>query len=145
MDYWFYENWRERTQGEFTATIHEGPCSYCKHGKGMDKPKPRDGENGKWHGPFGSLAVAEQSAAATKRLLWWCMRCKPGGKSGATDSAETERYAEVLVCDQAHRTAQVKQIRKEKVAERIRNFTLCHDQAMSPAGYRLYQTSYVCS
>ena len=54
---------------------------------------------------------------------------------------KTERYAEVLVCDEAHRTAQIKQIRKEKVAERIRNFTLCHDQAMFPARYRLYQTA----
>lgn len=54
---------------------------------------------------------------------------------------KTERYAEVLVCDEAHRTAQIKQIRKEKVAERIRNFTLCHDQVMFPARYRLYQTA----
>ena len=54
---------------------------------------------------------------------------------------KTEWYAEVLVCDEAHRTAQIKQIRKEKVAERIRNFTLCHDQAMFPARYRLYQTA----
>ena len=54
---------------------------------------------------------------------------------------KAERYAEVLVCDEAHRTAQIKQIRKEKVAERIRNFTLCHDQAMFPARYRLYQTA----
>ena len=54
---------------------------------------------------------------------------------------KTKRYAEVLVCDEAHRTAQIKQIRKDNVAERIRNFTLCHDQAMFPARYRLYQTA----
>ena len=54
---------------------------------------------------------------------------------------KTARYSEVLVCDEAHRTAQIKQIRKEKVAERIRNFTLCHDQALFPARYRLYQTA----
>ena len=54
---------------------------------------------------------------------------------------KTERYAQVLVCDEAHRTAQIKQIRKEQVAARIRNFTLCHDQAMFPARYRLYQTA----
>ena len=54
---------------------------------------------------------------------------------------KTARYAEVLVCDEAHRTAQIKQIRQDKVADRIRNFTLCHDQALFPARYRLYQTA----
>ena len=53
----------------------------------------------------------------------------------------TERYAEVLVCDEAHRTAQIKQISNKKLAERVRNFTLCHDQAAFPARYRLYQTA----
>ena len=42
---------------------------------------------------------------------------------------KTERYAEVLVCDEAHRTAQIKQVSSAKLAERVRNFTLCHDQA----------------
>ena len=54
---------------------------------------------------------------------------------------KTRRYAEMLVCDEAHRTAQIKQINRENTAERIRNFTLCHDQAMFPARYRLYQTA----
>ena len=53
----------------------------------------------------------------------------------------TERYAEVLVCDEAHRTAQIKQVNNKKLAERVRNFTLCHDQADFPARYRLYQTA----
>ena len=53
----------------------------------------------------------------------------------------TERYAEVLVCDEAHRTAQIKQVSNKKLAERVRNFTLCHDQAAFPARYRLYQTA----
>ena len=52
-----------------------------------------------------------------------------------------KRHAEVLVCDEAHRTAQIKQIRKQQIAERIRNFTICHDQAGFPARYRLYQTA----
>ena len=52
-----------------------------------------------------------------------------------------ERYAEVLVCDEAHRTAQIKQVNNKKLAERVRNFTLCHDQAAFPARYRLYQTA----
>ena len=52
-----------------------------------------------------------------------------------------KRHAEVLVCDEAHRTAQIKQIRKQQIAERIRNFTICHDQAAFPARYRLYQTA----
>ncbi len=54
---------------------------------------------------------------------------------------KTERYAEVLVCDEAHRTAQIKQVSSAKLAERVRNFTLCHDQAGFPARYRLYQTA----
>ena len=54
---------------------------------------------------------------------------------------EKKRYAEVLVCDEAHRTAQIKQITNKKLAERVRNFTLCHDQATFPARYRLYQTA----
>lgn len=54
---------------------------------------------------------------------------------------KTERYAEVLVCDEAHRTAQIKQVSSKKLAERVRNFTLCHDQAAFPARYRLYQTA----
>ena len=54
---------------------------------------------------------------------------------------QTERYAEVLVCDEAHRTAQIKQVSNKKLAERIRNFTLCHDQTVFPSRYRLYQTA----
>ena len=54
---------------------------------------------------------------------------------------KTERYAEVLVCDEAHRTAQIKQVNSAKLAERVRNFTLCHDQAGFPSRYRLYQTA----
>ena len=54
---------------------------------------------------------------------------------------KTERYAEVLVCDEAHRTAQIKQVSNARLAERVRNFTLCHDQASLPARYRLYQTA----
>ena len=53
----------------------------------------------------------------------------------------TKRHAQVLVCDEAHRTAQIKQIRRKQLAERIRNFTICHDQAGFPARYRLYQTA----
>ena len=53
----------------------------------------------------------------------------------------TKRHAQVLVCDEAHRTAQIKQIRRRQIAERIRNFTICHDQAGFPALYRLYQTA----
>lgn len=54
---------------------------------------------------------------------------------------KTERYTEVLVCDEAHRTAQIKQVSNKKLAERVRNFTLCHEQAAFPARYRLYQTA----
>ena len=48
---------------------------------------------------------------------------------------------EVLIADEAHRTAGIKRVRSPKVNERIRNFTLCHDQDAFPAKYRVYQTA----
>ena len=48
---------------------------------------------------------------------------------------------DVLVCDEAHRTASLR--RKKPVAEqaRLREFTLCHNQDAFPARYRVYQTA----
>ena len=37
MEYWVYENWTVKK-----ARIHEGPCPYCNHGQGTDKPKPAE-------------------------------------------------------------------------------------------------------
>ena len=60
---------------------------------------------------------------------------------------ETGVTAKVLVCDEAHRTAGLRRKGKAKDAEmsdeeqRIRDFTLCHDNDAFPATYRVYQTA----
>ena len=48
--------------------------------------------------------------------------------------------AEVLICDEAHRTAGLRQTRKSTV-EQIKDFTLCHDNGKFPAKHRVYQTA----
>ena len=45
----------------------------------------------------------------------------------------------VLVADEAHRTAGIKQVRGQE--ERLRDFAVCHDQDRFPAKYRVYQTA----
>ena len=60
---------------------------------------------------------------------------------------ETSVTAKVLVCDEAHRTAGLRRKGKAKRTEmseeeqRIRDFTLCHDNDAFPATYRVYQTA----
>ena len=48
--------------------------------------------------------------------------------------------AEVLVCDEAHRTAGLRRTRKSSV-DQIKDFTLCHDNDKFPANHRVYQTA----
>ena len=60
---------------------------------------------------------------------------------------ETGVTANVLVADEAHRTAGLRRKRKAKNGtlseeeQRIRDFTLCHDNEAFPANYRVYQTA----
>ena len=60
---------------------------------------------------------------------------------------ETGVTAKVLVCDEAHRTAGLRRKGKAKSAQmseqeqRIRDFTLCHNNDAFPATYRVYQTA----
>ena len=60
---------------------------------------------------------------------------------------ETGVTANVLVADEAHRTAGLRRKRKAKNGtlseeeKRIRDFTLCHDNEVFPATYRVYQTA----
>ena len=57
--------------------------------------------------------------------------------------------ADVLIADEAHRTAGLKRRRKRNAKQgvvseeeqRIRDFTLCHDNDAFPATYRVYQTA----
>ena len=48
---------------------------------------------------------------------------------------------QVLVCDEAHRTAALRRHRKPDEQARLQEFTLCHDQQAFPARYRIYQTA----
>ena len=52
-----------------------------------------------------------------------------------------KQFAQVLILDEAHRTAQLRPAKSQRQAERLRVFTLCHDQDAFPARYRLYQTA----
>ena len=55
--------------------------------------------------------------------------------------------AKVLICDEAHRTAGLRRKGRAQSAglseaeQRIRDFTLCHDNDAFPATYRIYQTA----
>lgn len=49
------------------------------------------------------------------------------------------RQIQLMVADEAHRTAGLRRI--AKLTERIRDFTVCHDDARFPAKYRIYQTA----
>ena len=56
---------------------------------------------------------------------------------------KTGAQLQLLVCDEAHRTASLRRKRSAKPEEdaRLREFTLCHDQEAFPARYRVYQTA----
>ena len=127
-------------------------CSDQTAGLVRSEDTPNDDptrDTGHTHAIEVGCRVAESSAAVEAFLEGECRPDRLNVIFSTYQSAhhvaealrKTERYAEVLVCDEAHRTAQIKQINKAKVAERIRNFTLCHEQAMFPARYRLYQTA----
>ena len=51
----------------------------------------------------------------------------------------TGTTATVLICDEAHRTAGIRKKRGQE--QKLRDFTLCHDNDMFPATYRVYQTA----
>ena len=52
-----------------------------------------------------------------------------------------EESVDVLVCDEAHRTASLRRKKQKAERKRLREFTLCHDQEQFPARYRVYQTA----
>ncbi len=49
------------------------------------------------------------------------------------------RQIKVLIADEAHRTAGLRRI--ARMEDRLRDFTVCHDDARLPAKYRVYQTA----
>jgi hypothetical protein len=64
MNYWVYENWT----AEHKAVIHRSDCGNCNDGHGCH-PNPLGNRNGKWRGPFVTLALAQAAAASTKRRV----------------------------------------------------------------------------
>ena len=50
-----------------------------------------------------------------------------------------ETTAQALVADEAHRTAGLR--RRPKQEQRLRDFTVCHDNGRFPAKFRIYQTA----
>ena len=52
----------------------------------------------------------------------------------------SETTAEVLICDEAHRTAGLRRTKRSTV-DQIKDFTLCHDNGKFPAKHRIYQTA----
>ncbi len=59
--------------------------------------------------------------------------------SEAIEKAQAE--VEVLIADEAHRTAGIRKPKTKKLGKRIRDFTLCHNQEAFPAKFRVYQTA----
>ena len=51
----------------------------------------------------------------------------------------TGTTAAVMIADEAHRTAGLRRVKK--LEERLRDFTVCHDNSRFPAKYRIYQTA----
>ena len=54
---------------------------------------------------------------------------------------KAEIKANLMICDEAHRTAGIKKIPKGIKDNILKNFTLCHEKDLFPATYRLYQTA----
>ena len=55
---------------------------------------------------------------------------------------DTNTTVQVLVCDEAHRTAGIRRARRSATTDqRLREFVACHDQGLFPARYRVYQTA----
>ena len=52
----------------------------------------------------------------------------------------SETPAEVLICDEAHRTAGLRRTKRSTV-DQIKDFTLCHDNGKFPSKHRIYQTA----
>lgn len=69
------------------------------------------------------------------------------GRAIADALRQSKQTVSVLVADEAHRTAGLRKKRHTKSAkltreeERLRDFTLCHDNSHFPATYRIYQTA----
>ena len=89
-----------------------------------------------------AAAVADWLRAAGESTDLWVIFSTYQSAHHTADALQAERrYAQVLILDEAHRTAQVRPAKSQRQAERLRVFTLCHDPVAFPARYRLYQTA----
>ena len=62
MRYWFYEHWT----ADDKAVVHAGSCGCCNEGRGCHGASQAT-LNGKWQGPYKSLADAKSAAKSTGR------------------------------------------------------------------------------
>ena len=62
MAFWVYENWL----AEKKAVVHIGTCGNCNDRQGCHQNRLCE-KNGRWHGPFPTLAAADKAAKATSR------------------------------------------------------------------------------
>ena len=53
----------------------------------------------------------------------------------------TRSTVDVLIADEAHRTAGIRRPNSKRSKERVGEFTLCHDRLAFPAKFRVYQTA----
>lgn len=63
-NFYIYENWQA---GPRKAIIHRGSCGDCKDGLG--KAGGSDPRHAIWHGPYDTLALAENISAGLPRIL----------------------------------------------------------------------------
>jgi hypothetical protein len=79
MSLWLYEYRGSRR----TVTIHGGSCGFCKEGRGRSG-RGTKAANGRWLGPFESLAEARDAAEALPLAVVSEDRCctrAPSGRS----------------------------------------------------------------
>jgi len=72
VEFWVYENWRAHGH---RATVHRGDCAHCNHGSGQHGGTRSD--NGRWLGPFTTVANVEASAGRTGAEVRRCRTCSP--------------------------------------------------------------------
>ena len=94
-----------------------------------------------WHVESADQVRAKLVAPGGERTLTLVLSTYQSAHHTAEGLMQAGRYAELLVCDEAHRTAQLKRQAGKGRAARLENFIRCHDQKLFPARYRLYQTA----
>lgn len=63
-EFFIYENW---SAGPHKIVLHRGTCGQCSHGKG--RPSGHDANHARWLGPYGTLAIARETAHAMTGIL----------------------------------------------------------------------------